>query len=114
MYKYFFLICISVLFSIKSYGETYTYVNGLIVKEIYAGYEEGHIFFGVNKDVANPNGCSSGAQRTIGVDPSRGNVDHVLSVLLYAHAANKNVDIQVYDSSCIANHIVIRRVKVSN
>ena len=95
-------------------AEPYSNVYGLIVEDVYAGYEGGIIFFGVDSNVTNPNNCPAGAQRIIGIDPNRGSVDHVLSVLLYAHASGKKVDIQVYDESCVGNHIVARRVKVKN
>lgn len=112
-----FKVIIGILvFGISAFvnAESYTYVSGLTVNNVYAGYVEGHVFFDVNSDVPNLNNCSAGGQRTIGADPARGNIDHVLSILLYAHAAGKKIDIQVYDQSCISNHIVIRRVKVTN
>lgn len=74
--------------------------------------QKGTCFFDVDMPVSNPNDCSAGNQKTIGFDPNRGNIDHVLALLLYAQAAGKSIDIQVYNQSCLSNRIVIRRIKV--
>ena len=112
----FKLIVVILVFGVSVFAnaESYTNVNGLTINNVYAGYVEGHVFFDVDSDVPNLNNCSAGGQRTIGADPARGNIDHVLSILLYAHAAGEKIDIQVYDQSCISNHMVIRRLKVTN
>ncbi|WP_054113242.1 hypothetical protein [Marinagarivorans algicola] len=108
------ILSVAVFFSSFCYSEQYTYISDLKVVAVLAGYEEGNLFFEVDKKIENPNDCVAGRGKTIGVDPDRGNIDHVLSLLLYAHAAQKTVGIQVYNSSCFSNHMVIRRIEVTS
>ncbi len=107
------VLSIAVFFSGFCYSEQYTYIKDLKVVAVLAGYKEGNLFFEVDKKIENPNNCIAGGGKIIGVDPERGNIDHVLSLLLYAHAAQKKIGIQVYNSSCFGNHMVIRRIEVT-
>jgi len=95
------------------WSEEYTYVNGLEVTEVYAGYEEKNAFFSVAGDIANPATCGV-TKSVIAVDPVRSDVNQALSLLLYAHASGKRVDIQIYNESCFSSHRIMRRVKVVN
>jgi len=109
----FLLSCVFYCFFSSVFAEEYIYVSGLNVTDVFVGYEEGNLFFTVNDSVDNPAECIAGGGSTLSVDPDRSNANHVLSVLLYAHASNKKIDIQVYKSSCFSNHRIIRRVKVT-
>ncbi|WP_146171247.1 hypothetical protein [Saccharospirillum sp. MSK14-1] len=111
MKKILFLITLLVV-SHSAYAESYTEVNNLKVKSVFAGYEEGWAFFELESTVVNPNGCVSGQNKIMGIDPERSDVDQVLSVLLYAHSSGRTIGIQIYNESCVYDHPVIRRVRV--
>ena len=93
------------------FAESYTAANGLKVTSVFAGYENGEAFFEVNGAAVNPASCGG---TPIAVDATRSNAGQVLSVLLYAHAAGKTVDLHIYDESCLGGHRVLRRIKVNS
>ena len=86
------------------------------VSRVFAGYEGGEVFFRAKGNFTNnPAECTAGnlsGERTFVVNPAESNVDHVLSILLTAHVAKKNLSIQYHDDKCFSNHVVIRRVAI--
>lgn len=86
---------------------------GQFVTKVYSGYSHKGIFFKVSTgDARNPSGCKAGLNQTFAVDPEFSNVNHVLSVLLFAQAATKQVEVEFYSDKCYQNHRVIRKVAV--
>jgi len=110
MLKYVGILILSLL-SVAVHAESYTTTSDLKVTSVFAGYENNGAFFEVDGDAGSSASCSNGA---IAVDPARSNVNHVLSVLLYANATGKSVDLQLYNASCLDGHKVLRRIKVTN
>lgn len=88
--------------------------DDLKVTRVMTGYLSGEAFFLVDKPPANPNGCpgTTASYYVLAVDPSKSNVDQVVSVLLTAFVSGKNVEVQVYDDDCFSGHAVIRRVAI--
>lgn len=85
----------------------------LKVTKVMAGYQEGQIYFYVDKTPQNPKNCSSTNDgKVLVVDPNRSDVSHVLSVLLTAKASNSSVEVQIYDDYCYGGYAAIRRVAV--
>lgn len=112
---FFLSLILSIFHSSYVFSELYTQTDNIYeVKSIFSGYEEGWVFFQIDGQVPNPNNCTSGdgGNSILGVDPTRSNADQVLSVLLYAQATSQKVGFQIYDSSCVGSHRVIRRVRV--
>ena len=97
------------LFSLLANATNYTSSNGHNVESVYAGYSDKIAFFEISGSAPNPNDC---AGVPIRVDPEKSDVNQVLAILLYAHAAGKEVDLQIYTDGCIDSHRVLRRVKV--
>jgi len=106
---------ISALFVFSAYvnSESYTPSNGHKVTSVYSGYTSKEAYFEISGAGINPAACS-GANGPIAVDSQKSDVGHVLSLLLYAHATDKTVDLQLYDESCWGGHRVLRRIKVKN
>ena len=86
----------------------------LKVTKIMTGYSGGEAFFLLEQEVLNPNDCSgtTPTNRVLAIDPTKSNVDQVISVLLTAFSLGKNVEVQIYDNSCFKGHAVIRRVAI--
>lgn len=105
-----FLVLFSLLAS-HAEAEAYTASYGLKVTAIYAGYSEKQAYFEVSGSIADPAECGG---QPIKVDPARSDVGHVLSVLMYAQASEKTVDLHIYNESCEGGHRVLRRIKVNN
>ncbi|WP_143247568.1 hypothetical protein [Agaribacterium haliotis] len=106
------LLCLSLsLLSKFSLAESYSHSYNLKVTSVYAGYIKKNAFFEVDSELSNNAGCTA---KAIAVDPERSDVEQVLSVLLYAHATGKLVDLQIYNESCFDSHRILRRVKVKN
>lgn len=88
--------------------------GGLKVTKIMTGYSGGEAFLVIDKTPLNPNDCSAttSTSKTLAVDPSKSDVDQVISVLLTAFTSGKDVEVQIYDNSCFNGHAVIRRVAI--
>ena len=88
--------------------------SDLKVSKIMAGYQGGEIYFFVDKDPVNPKGCGNpkSGYKILIVDPLKSDVSQILSVLLTAKASQSKIEIQVYDSYCLGDHAVVRRVAI--
>ena len=88
--------------------------GGLKVTKVMTGYSGEEAFFLVDEVPSNPNECvgTTSTYHVLAVDPSKSNVDQVVSILLTAFASGKNIEVQVYDDSCFNGHAVIRRVAI--
>ncbi len=86
------------------------------VSRVFAGYEDNAAFFRAKGTFdSTPANCTAGVlsdERTFAVSPALSNVDHVLSILLAAQMAEKQLNIQYYDDRCYLGHLVIRRIAV--
>jgi len=105
------LISIIYFFSAYALAEPYTPSNGHKVTSVFAGYLDKEAFFEIDGAGINPAECTG---TPIAIDPQKSDVSHVLSILLYAHASGKSVDLQIYNESCLGGHRVLRRIKVNN
>jgi hypothetical protein len=112
MFKISILIS-TLLFAAPASAGTVTQGNVNVVK-VLAGYTSGEVYFYTDIAPVNPNNCSitNDNNKILAVDPSKSNVDQVLSILLMAKASNAKLEIQVYDDSCYGSYAVIRRVAV--
>ncbi len=111
MKKFIYLLLLST--SIGVSAETIT-VSGTTVTKVFAGYSHKGIFFNISaSETSDPAECGAGLPHTFFVDPDFSDVNHVLSVLLYAHASSKTVDVEFYDNQCTQNHRVIRKIAVN-
>ena len=110
MKKVFFIVI--TLMSCYAYSGNPT-VSGVGVSKVYAGYSHNGVFFDISEDEnRNPALCVAGLPRTFVADPSINNVEHLLSVLLYAHASGKIVEVEFYTDQCFQGHRVVRKVAV--
>ncbi|WP_444896763.1 hypothetical protein ACJJI5_09595 [Microbulbifer sp. EKSA008] len=109
------LFLIVTLFSLSVSAEEYTYIGGLDVVHVNAGYSDRDAYFTVGESVSeNPAGCSNGVgnEAVFAVDADRSDVNQVISLLLFAYSTGKEVNIQVWNDSCSSGFRVIRRVQV--
>ena len=85
----------------------------LKITKAMAGYQEGQIYFYIDKTPQNPQNCThTNSENVLVVDPNKSEVSHVLSMLLTAKASNANVEVQIYDDYCYGGYAAIRRVAV--
>ncbi len=97
-----------------SYAADHVNKDGVKVLEVMTGYAHQGLFFRISSEAPNPNSCpaSSNDATILAVSPEVSNVNHVLSVLLAAHAMGATIDLQIYSSVCFQNWATIRRVKI--
>lgn len=110
--KIIFVVC-GVFYSVAAISGQVTQ-GDLQVTKVMTGYSSGEAFFFVNKEPANPSGCSNTASSSfiLAVDPDKSDVEQVLSVLLTAFVSGRHFEVQVYDNTCFSGHAVIRRVAI--
>lgn len=81
------------------------------VTKVYAGYSHKGAFFQVSAgDSRNPANCTSGLNQIFTVDPAFSDVSHTLSILLFAQASGKDVEVEFYDDKCFESHRVARKI----
>ena len=100
------------LISTVCYGG-YVTQNGLRIAKVLAGYDQGQVYFFLDKPPLNPQECNnSNSANVVVVDPDKSDVSQILSILLLAKASDLPIDIQVYDDYCLGGYAAIRRVGV--
>ena len=83
------------------------------ITKVYAGYSHKGAFFQVSTgDSRNPANCTAGLNKIFTLDPIFSDVSHTLSILLFAQASGKHVEVEFYEDKCFESHRVARKVAV--
>ena len=80
------------------------------VTRVYAGYDDGRVFFDVDVTKLNPFNCINTSSYAI--DPSRKDSKAMLLILLTARATGNTVSVGVEEDQCFYNYISVHRLGV--